>query len=72
MQFSNSVFEVDYARSYGQHDFVTVGGETVSVVSEPTWQDFYNRLQSSQHLGEFVLSPELITSPFDLVDIPDR
>ena len=62
--------ETNYARSYGQHDFVAAGGEVVSVVSAPTWEDFYGRLQSSRRLGDFVLSPELITFPAELEAIP--
>jgi hypothetical protein len=62
--------EANYARSYGQHDFVATSGEVVSVVSEPTWESFYRRLESSERLGDFVLSPERITFPIGLNDIP--
>lgn len=70
MNFREQPFDVNYARSYGQHDFVAASGETVSVISAPVWEDFYRRLESSAQLGEFVLSPELITFTHTLEDIP--
>ncbi|HEY5153000.1 MAG TPA: hypothetical protein VII55_03425 [Candidatus Saccharimonadales bacterium] len=72
MSFPEQLFEANYTRAYGQHDFVTAGGEVVSVLSEPTWENFYGRLESSAQLGEFVLSPELITFTTGLEDIPAR
>jgi hypothetical protein len=72
MKLPEQVFDANYARAYGQHDFVALSGEVVSVLSDPTWEDFYGRLESSARLGEFVLSPELITSPLGLEDIPAK
>ena len=72
MSLVGEVFDVDYARTYGQQDFTTVRGDVVSVVSGPTWEDFYKSLATATHLGAFVLSPELITSPGDFKTIPPK
>lgn len=76
MSVAEKAFDADYARAYGQHDFTAVSGEVVSVLSEPDWDSFYSRLESANHLGTLVLSPELITSsvisPAELKAIPAR
>lgn len=62
----------EYARSYGQHDFVAAEDRTVSVISEPDWKNFFARLSNADSLGDVVLTPELITSPGAIEEIPAK
>jgi hypothetical protein len=62
--------ETNYSRSYGQHDYQIAGGDVVSVVSQPSWEEFREQIHGSQSLGTIALSPELITSPMPLELIP--
>lgn len=64
--------QVDYARAYGSHDFTVAHGEVVSVLSEASWEAFSDRLISAPAPGNIALSPELITSPMPLEEIPDH
>lgn len=61
-----------YARAYGKHDFVAIGGKIVSVLSQPTWEEFWEQLSSGPSLGHIALSPELMTSPVPLDEIPSQ
>lgn len=66
------LLEIEYARAYGQHDFTLMSGSVVSAVSQPSWEEFTSTLLSAKSLGGIVLSPELITSPEALEEIPGR
>jgi len=64
--------ETEYVRAYGQHNFVSVTGATVSAISQPTWEDFAGALEAASYLGNIILSPELITSSEELLKVvPD-
>lgn len=59
----------NYARSYGRHDFETSSSQTVSVISAPNWDEYWDNLQNAGSLGGIALSPELITAQFDFGDL---
>ncbi|MGD8373562.1 MAG: hypothetical protein PVI21_01760 [Candidatus Woesebacteria bacterium] len=63
----------DYERSYGRHDFELSSGEIVIAISAPDWEEYWKLLQENAcSLTGTVLSPELITSQFELSDLCER
>lgn len=69
-----STVEFGFRRSFGRHDFTTSGGKSITVISEPTWEEFWETTSSATDLGQIVVSPELMTSPvqLDQVDASQR
>jgi hypothetical protein len=61
--------EFGFRRSFGRHDFTTAGGDSVTVIAEPTWEEFWDTTSTSADLGRIVLSPELMTSPLPIDQI---
>jgi|GEM_PF-3426190 hypothetical protein len=63
-----TIAEADYRRSYGHHVFESVRGDTMSVVSGATYEDFWSTLSSGNDLGRLALTPELMTAPITALD----
>lgn len=73
MEVPGRNFDVRYERDYGVHEFETHDGQPVTVISQPTWEDFIDSVSQGQFKHEgIVVSPELITSPYHLSMLPQR
>lgn len=60
-------------REHGAHDFADRQGQPVTVISEPTWEAFYDTLRRAEiPEGAMVLTPEIITSPYKPENIEEK
>src|SRR5579871_5952370 len=59
-----------YHRSYGVYQTELTDGTSVSSLSFPSWDEFHIALSSLPETTGYVISPELITSPVPLTQIP--
>lgn len=64
-------FESDYKNSPGVHHFEMSGGQAIDVVSANDWSTFDGLLRATEFNSDSIaLTPELMTSPQPLAEIP--
>lgn len=60
-------FTTEMYESNGVHDIELIDGRTLHIVSQPSWEDWIIDAQDlTPEPGDIVLSPELITSTYQL------
>lgn len=59
-----------YERDYGVHQIVTSANMHVYAVSQPDWLNFYRSLERMLTTSGIILSPELMTTPHPLAELP--
>lgn len=64
--------EVRYERTHGLHEFEMVDGTPLRSISVPTWEQYLEKLSELPEKNGYIVSPELITSPYPLAEVPAR
>lgn len=59
---SKEQFTIQFIRDHDTHDVAFDDGQTVTLISEPTWDRFADSFSMLEHPGTYILSPELITT----------
>ena len=60
----NTNIHARYERTHGVHSFTTTDKTSVTVISKPSWEEYYDSLQAlPRDTTGYVVSPELITTP---------
>lgn len=59
---SKEQFSIDFMREYDTYNVPLLHGESVTLVSEPTWDLFADSLSMLEDPGTYILTPELITA----------
>lgn len=67
----NRLFTSDYRRESGIHDFYAHDGTAVTSLSAANWEEFSDLLASTEPRSGYYITPELITTPLPLEEIPD-
>jgi len=65
-------FEAKYVREYGVHQFEAIDGTPITAISEPGWPKFCESFASLPQTGGYIVSPELITDPDKVLEIPEH
>lgn len=65
-------FDTQYAREPGVHAFVTRDGTPVTAVAAHTWEDFATSMSELPPTSGYIISPELITAPWEIEGLAGR